>query len=767
MRKIIKYLTVLSLLFSTAEASVIGISIHDTSVVQGQIFLLPVYVDSSLTGQNVTSFQLQLGFSGSILAFDSVTNIGTLSQSFGTPTFNSGNPNQVSIAGAGSSPLAGIGVLVYVRFRAVGTGYSAAAFSDAAHNLLNEGDPGLIWRSGSVTVQPAPSIGVSPNNALLTVGDSLLFSAYGGTAPYHWALTNGPVASIDSTGLLKAIHSGLTRVIATDNSGIIDTSGIVEIRAFCLSIHDTSALQGRTFDLPVYTTDLTGLNVTSGSMQMTFNASILTPVSVTQSGSLLLAYSPAPFNTKTPGQVNISFAGTSPLEGKGVLFFVRFAVSPTNSGGTSVSLGSVLFDENLPGNVSSGNFSIIVPPPVYISPSTANLVVRDTIRFYASNGTPPYVWSTTDTTIAQVDSFGLVTARRNGIVRIVAHDSLGSSGSTGDIHVYNAFVSIREISGKGPGTIDEPIAVDRLSSGGPVSSLQLTIVYDTSVVQAVGIVTTGTLIEGWSNSLKISGNHLTLAAAGAAGFQSTGTLAEIRFQVASNVNYGQRAYVNFQQLLLNEGTPSVLTVDGGVTVVTAPLPPQLYSPANGLVGQPTTLTFSWYGSAYADTYRLQVAADSTFDTIVADDSMLTSTQQQVGPLANNMKYYWRVSAGNAVGMSAWSTVWWLTTSVTGVGDHESLPRAYNLNQNYPNPFNPTTQISYALPANSRVNLNVYDVLGQVAATLVDEAEPEGIHSAVWDARSAASGVYYYRLNATSLSEPRKSFVQVKKMLLIR
>ena len=666
MRKIIKYLTVLSLLFSTAEASVIGISIHDTTVAHGEILLLPVYVDSSLTDQNVMSFQLQLSFSGSILTVDSVISDGTLSQSFGSPNFNKANPNQLSIAAAGTSPLTGTGVLVYVRFRAVGAGYAGVAFSDAAHNFLNEGTPAVTLQSGTVYVQPAPSISVSPNTALLTVSDSLLFGGYGGTAPYRWAVTNGAVASIDSTGWLKALHHGFTRVIATDNVGVIDTSGIVEIRAFRLSIHDTSMLQGRTFDLPVYTTDLTGLNVTSGSMQITFNSSILTPVSVTQSGSLLAAYSPVVFNTKTPGQMNISFAGASPLEGKGVLFFVRFVVSPTNGGGTSVSLSSALFNEDLPGNMSDGNLSIIVPPPIYVSPSTATLVVGDTMRFYASNGTSPYVWLTTDTTIAQVDSEGLVSARRGGRVRVLARDFLGSTGTTNDIVVYDALVSIREITGRGPGTIDVPIVVDRLSSSDSVLSVQIGIVYDTTIVRAVGVVTTGTLIEGWSNTVNLTGNRFILAAAGAASFRSTGTLAKIHFQVASNSYYGQRAYINFQQLLFNEGKPSALTTDGGVTVFTPPLPPPLNSPPNGAayVPAPVTLTFSWSSSAYAETYRLQIATDSMFHAIAFDESLLTSTSFETGPFAKNETYYWRANATNAYGTGAWSSVWGFTTPVS-------------------------------------------------------------------------------------------------------
>ncbi len=89
-----------------------------------------------------------------------------------------------------------------------------------------------------------------------------------------------------------------------------------------------------------------------------------------------------------------------------------------------------------------------------------------------------------------------------------------------------------------------------------------------------------------------------------------------------------------------------------------------------------------------------------------------------------------------------------------------LPKTFALSQNYPNPFNPTTVISYQLPANSYVTLKVYDVLGRVVATLVNERENAGSHSVTFDASRLPSGVYFYRITAGS-------YTNVKKMLLLK
>ncbi len=79
-----------------------------------------------------------------------------------------------------------------------------------------------------------------------------------------------------------------------------------------------------------------------------------------------------------------------------------------------------------------------------------------------------------------------------------------------------------------------------------------------------------------------------------------------------------------------------------------------------------------------------------------------------------------------------------------------LPARLRLGQNYPNPFNPSTIIPYQLPAPARVRLEVFNILGQRVATLVDGERPAGFHTAIWDAtdasgRGVGSGVYLYRL----------------------
>jgi len=89
------------------------------------------------------------------------------------------------------------------------------------------------------------------------------------------------------------------------------------------------------------------------------------------------------------------------------------------------------------------------------------------------------------------------------------------------------------------------------------------------------------------------------------------------------------------------------------------------------------------------------------------------------------------------------------------------PFTFGLSQNYPNPFNPTTTISYQLPSISKINLSIYNILGQKLTTLVAEKQPAGSYKAVWDASGIASGVYFYRL------ETQQGLVETRKLVLLK
>ena len=95
----------------------------------------------------------------------------------------------------------------------------------------------------------------------------------------------------------------------------------------------------------------------------------------------------------------------------------------------------------------------------------------------------------------------------------------------------------------------------------------------------------------------------------------------------------------------------------------------------------------------------------------------------------------------------------------------ALPTEFHLAQNYPNPFNPSTVIEYSVPTASHVTVSIYNALGRLVETLADESKSAGTYTVIWNGtdsngRSAASGVYFYRVSADE-------FTESKKMLLLK
>jgi hypothetical protein len=105
----------------------------------------------------------------------------------------------------------------------------------------------------------------------------------------------------------------------------------------------------------------------------------------------------------------------------------------------------------------------------------------------------------------------------------------------------------------------------------------------------------------------------------------------------------------------------------------------------------------------------------------------------------------------------------MITSLSGlvsVDAQDLVPQRFELAQNYPNPFNPTTTIRYSVPAQGRVRLRVFDLVGREVASLVDEEDMAGSYLINWRGtdnygRPLASGVYFYKLDGSGQQITKK------------
>jgi fibronectin type 3 domain-containing protein len=186
----------------------------------------------------------------------------------------------------------------------------------------------------------------------------------------------------------------------------------------------------------------------------------------------------------------------------------------------------------------------------------------------------------------------------------------------------------------------------------------------------------------------------------------------------------------------------------------------------------TRIGIKWNKNTEPDFMRYRIyRATSPNPTTKVDSTTggVTDTSKTFTGLTNGTRYYLRVTAVDSVGNESLysnevSGVPNVTVTVEGLSSQ--VPTEYMIAQNYPNPFNPSTLIRFGIPVRSSVHLQIYNILGQCIERLVNEELEAGYFEKVWHA-GIASGLYFYRIEATAVDNPSKRFVDTKKMLFLK
>jgi hypothetical protein len=754
----------------------IRLAFRDTTVASGTVIRYPLYVDSSLSGYSVSAYQLEFTYNTNLFKFDSASSVGTISSGWGTTTAFEISPGRVRIAAAGADTLAGKGKLVTLilhSFLFSGLYNQGGAFTFQS-SVLNQGFPLADYRNGTVTLTPGPSITISPNTALLTKGEIVQFAGSGGTSPYTWASISPSVGTIDGLGKLTGLSSGFTKIVCTDASNYLDTSGLVEVRAFRLNFRDTSRYQGQSMIIPLYCTDLTGLNITAGQFTITFNSSLWTPDTVILSGALLSSYSTPAYSVQN-GTMSISFAGTTPLTGSGILLSIRMKASSLAYGGSQIVIQSSLFNQTYPGNAVAGNLNVIQLPIVTVTPSNAQILfVGDSLQFGAIGGTPPYTWSVSDAARASISASGWLKTKKSGDITVTAKDVIGGIGSSGIISIYDFRLSIPDTTFTPSSTVQIPLYVTANAVG--FSSVQMIVTYNTNTfIKLVNVASAGALTSPFTIASSNSIGSSKIAAAGVNAVNGSGVLMYLTFEVPDSTPASSYTSLTLSSVVFNEGSPRPLIQNGSLQVGSRSLIQVVPNSVqlNALVGHTdsTQITVNNLGNLSL-TSVLSVIGSSAFTVSLSNIN--------VSPGGNVIpKIYFQPSISGSDSAKLQFTTndpfhsivivpLHGTTNATGVENDPLLkPTEFLLKQNYPNPFNPSTTVQYSLPVRSHVRLTIYNLVGQMITQLVDEELGIGYHQFVWNADRMSSGIYFYRLEAVSFSDPPQRINYTKRMILLK
>ncbi len=239
---------------------------------------------------------------------------------------------------------------------------------------------GFSDTTGNIIVS---DIAISPNTALLTVGDTQQFTATGGSQPYTWSSGNLAVASIDASGLLTATGAGTTQVTVTDANGISVSSGDVTVRDIVVDPQTASVLINASLQF----------SATGGATPYTWSVS------------------------------DTSVAAIDP--GNGLL--------------TGVAAGTVIVTATDADGIagSSGVITVSADHIIEISPYTATVGRFGSIQFTATGGPEPYTWGLTNPAAGSIDpQTGLFRAGRfPTTTTVTATDADGHTGVSGTITI--------------------------------------------------------------------------------------------------------------------------------------------------------------------------------------------------------------------------------------------------------------------------------------------------------------------------------------------
>lgn len=201
------------------------------------------------------------------------------------------------------------------------------------------------------------------------------------------------------------------------------------------------------------------------------------------------------------------------------------------------------------------------------------------------------------------------------------------------------------------------------------------------------------------------------------------------------------------------------------------------APTNNVRGQVYQLPFASSGNnielSVANTATIPLAGVKVEATNVPPWLKFAATEQRIAMLKakEELSATFTFAVDKAAPVQKSQTLKFVISAPTGekwmkeITVAVAAPDKFEVYQNFPNPFNPTTAISYQLSAVSRVDLRVYNLLGQEVASLVDADRLAGYHQEIWDATRHSSGMYVYRLIATD--EHGSKQVAHKRMVLLK
>ncbi|MFQ6092080.1 MAG: choice-of-anchor D domain-containing protein [bacterium] len=345
-----------------------------------------------------------------------------------------------------------------------------------------------------------------------------------------------------------------------------------------VELPDTSSVPAQTISVPITVEEVTGLQIYSLEVTVSFDHSLLTAQRASSNGTIAEGWG-SPTYSITSGAIDVMMSGVSPLAGHGPLVYITFLVDSTISVGdwTVLRFEEFRFNDGAPAvDTVHGAFHVNRPPSLDpISHKTANegLLLsfevtatdpdRDVLTFWAAHLPAGATFDSGSHTFHWTPSFG-DTGTYPGI-KFYVSDGQFTDSTTATITVEPTVrVMVPDTTRPAGITFSLPIILlDTLRTEDSVFSVDLTLSYDPDVLTALEATILGAFTEGWGITAdNVTEGRIDFGLAGSYPLNGTGVLVYINFAVSSQVVPGDSSLLTLSELQFNDGDPAAYPISG-------------------------------------------------------------------------------------------------------------------------------------------------------------------------------------------------------------
>lgn len=564
----------------------------------------------------------------------------------------------------------------------------------------------------------------------------------------------------DSVDIAPSVSPDGTKLAFLSNRDGYYNIWVIDFEKVHVFVPDTTDDGGKTIDIPVRVTDVTGTGIYSIGMTVETNPAILTPQKAITTGSLTAPWDTATVNIQG-GKMKVAIAGAKPLTGSGVLIYLRYKVPAdvVHNSKTPITITNFIFNDGQPGVViHNGSFTAI-----------RKYDVSGKLKYYSNNLPIPAA-------IVDLGSHQQTTGNSGDfkfLDIIYGNYTLRPSKSGASSHAvgpYDASLILMHAVQIIQLTPYQMIAAD-VTGNGTVTAMDASYV----LRYYVGLISGFPVDEDWKFvpfSYPINNSNWSTAPD------------SIRYQPLN----ADKADQDFVGMVYGDVSgnwspisPPMLARSNAQTKL---VPGSLQIEKDGSCVLPIALlddsdVVSFGFSCRYDQHHFQfitaqltegysespLFAYSDHQGIIKLGFAATNPMVPHGPivklifkpkegLQNKDAASFSIDEFSINGENFATQIQSLKNDITS-----EVPDQYELCQNYPNPFNATTTIKYSLAENTHVKVSIYNHLGQIVTTLVDSYQSQGVHSIKWNASNQPSGIYFYKLKTDEFTESKKMFLQ--------